>query len=75
MKKRVYPSITFANMKLQDKIANIQILKCVNKTPIHPSIAGPNSFREKKPNPSDYECYNEALLYLYEPLSNSNGLI
>jgi len=75
MTKRVYPSITFANMKLQDKIAIIQTSKCISKIPICSSIAGLSSFLKRNINPSDDEYYNEALLYLYEPLSNSNSQI
>lgn len=55
MTKRVYPSITFATMKLQDKISIIQTSKCVNKAPIRPSTAGSKYFLKRDTNPSDDE--------------------
>lgn len=55
MTKRVYPSITFATMKLQDKITIIQTSKCIKETLIRPSIAGSKYFLKRDTNPSDDE--------------------
>ena len=39
MAEKVYPSITFAKEKLQNRIALTQTSKCTKESPIFPSIA------------------------------------
>ena len=54
MAKKVYPSMTFARGKLQNRIALTQTSKCIKESPIRPPIAIAKFSRtDKYPNPSD----------------------